>query len=340
MNIEHLKVNTHGASASWTAAVLCRFSADGTASESARGLAQSKTWRLAEHLPSCITIALMALVSAVQAANPPASLVMIPPQINYQGRLTTPANAPYNDTTHTIDLVLYPTASGGAKIWGERYAVQTRDGYFSVNLGSGGSQIPGVTNPPIWQVLWKADGASPDNFFMALTVRTAPDGSATTPVESTPRQQFLTAPFAYRAHQSVYATKADGLFSAAEGVQTPTLTNTTEVSIGAPTRVNIASPARVNVASPNFEINGRPMFIQTVQGTSGNTRTFTIPSGISTTFYNVVIAGWSCSTFSPAIQAVNINPFTPGTANVSFATTPSSSISVTVYFLGIAKEAF
>jgi hypothetical protein len=187
---------------------------------------------------SLMAIGLMALVSAVQGASPPASLVMIPPQINYQGRLVTTANVPYQDTTHTIDLVLYPTASGGTRIWGERYSVVTRDGYFSVNLGSGGTQIPGVTNPPIWQVLWKADGASPDNFFMALTVRTETNGTAlVSPVEATPRQQFLTAPFAYRAHQSVYATKADGLFSAPAGVQTPSLSSTTnEISVNVPLR--------------------------------------------------------------------------------------------------------
>lgn len=284
---------------------------------------------------------LMALASAVEAGSPPASLTMLPPQINYQGRLTTPANAPYNDATHTVDLVLYPTASGGTRIWGERYSVQTRDGYFSVNLGSSGSPIPGVTNPPIWQVLWKADGASPDNFFMALTVRTDQNGVAIpSPLEATPRQQFLTAPFAYRAHQSVYATRADGLFNAAQGVQTPTLTNTTDISVGSPTRVNIASAARVNVATPNFELNGRPMFVYVTAGTSGTTRSFSIPSGIDTTFYNVVIAGWSCSMSSPAMQSVFMNPFSPGTAAVNFATTPASSASVTVFFLGIAKGLF
>ena len=175
-----------------------------------------------------ISLVMMALAGAAHAGAPPASLVMIPPQINYQGRLVTTANAPYLDTTHTIDLVLYPTASGGTRIWGERYSVLTRDGYFSVNLGSGGTAIPGVTNPPIWQVLWKADGASPDTFFMALTVRTETNGTVlATPVEATPRQQFLTAPFAYRAHQSVYATRADGLFGAPQGVQTPSLSSTT-----------------------------------------------------------------------------------------------------------------
>jgi len=217
-----------------------------------------------------ISLVLMALAGAAHAGAPPASLVMIPPQINYQGRLVTTANAPYLDTTHTIDLVLYPTASGGTRIWGERYSVLTRDGYFSVNLGSGGTVIPGVTNPPIWQVLWKADGASPDTFFMALTVRTETNGTAlATPVEATPRQQFLTSPFAYRAHQSVYATRADGLFAAPQGVQTPSLSSTTnEIGVSVPMRINgtgggtvFANLVQAHGASPGLRLlnSGGPM---------------------------------------------------------------------------------
>jgi hypothetical protein len=216
-----------------------------------------------------MAIGLMALVSGVQAANPPASLVMIPPQINYQGRLVTPANSAYSDATHTIDLSLYPTASGGAKLWSERYAVQTRDGYFSVNLGSGGTALL-ASNLPIWQVLWKTDGASPDTFFMALTVRTDQTGNpVASPAEATPRQQFLSAPFAYRAHQSVYASKADGLFSAAQGVQTPSLSSTTnEISVEAPVRVKESASVYANRveghgASPELALlsSGGPLFL-------------------------------------------------------------------------------
>jgi hypothetical protein len=104
-----------------------------------------------------------------------------------------------------------------------------------------------VTNPPLYQVLWKADGASPDNFFMALTVRTETNGTVlANPVEATPRQQFMTAPFAYRAHQSVYATKADGLFGAPQGVQTPSLSSTTnEIGVSVPMRINGANGGTV-----------------------------------------------------------------------------------------------
>jgi hypothetical protein len=349
-----------------------------------------------------VAIGLMALVSVAQAANPPASLVMIPPQINYQGRLTTPANAPYNDSTHTIDLSLYPTASGGAKLWSERYSVQTRDGYFSVNLGSGGTGLL-ATNLPIWQVLWKTDGSSPDNFFMALTVRTDQNGAVlVNPAEATPRQQFLTAPFAYRAHQSVYATRADGLFVAPQGVQTASLSSTTnEIGVSAPLRVSDTAPIYANsvqahgaspslkllaagapmafginylggisvapthasaifigsqanvagagtelfldgrtvdIGTPSFTFNNRPMFVRTTGSTPLNgasSRVITVSHSINTSQYDVVVVGWIYSGTSPHIQSVFMNS-NQAAATVHFSSTPSA-LSVTVYFLGIAK---
>lgn len=353
-----------------------------------------------------MAIGLMALATATPAAPPPASLVMIPPQINYQGRLVTPANAPYNDATHTIDLSLYPTASGGAKIWSERYAVQTRDGYFSVSLGSGGTALLASNNLPIWQVLWKADGASPDTFFMALTVRTDQSGNPlASPAEATPRQQFLTAPFAYRAHQSVYATKADGLFSAPQGVQTPSLISTTnEIGVNVPVRVsgtsggivyanvvqahgaspglrmlnnngpvalgvnylggliiggishsseiyigaqaNTSGPGTdvrvdgrtVDIGTPGFTFNNRPMFVrtsETVAVNTGSTGT-SVPHGINTSQYDVVVIGWYYSASTPSVRAAYISSPTSVNGTILFSAIPSGG-TATLYFLGIAK---
>jgi hypothetical protein len=200
-----------------------------------------------------LAVGAMAIVSVAWAANPPAFLTMIPPQINYQGRLMTPTNSPYKDAAHLIDLTLYPMASGGAKLWSERYSVQTRDGYFSVNLGSGGaSQLPS-NNVPIWQVLWNFNGNETNELYMALTVRTGPDGSGlATPVESSPRQQFLTAPFAFRAHQSVYARKADAVFDASQGIQTPSISSTNgEIALNGDVRVPTADTIYANKVIPH-----------------------------------------------------------------------------------------
>ncbi len=225
---------------------------------------------------SVMAIGLILVSSAAWAASPPASLTMVPPYINYQGRLVTPTNSPYADATHTIDLSLYPTASGGTKVWSERYAVQTKDGYFSVNLSSGGVGLLASNNLPVWQVLWRTDPASPDTYFMALTVRTDQNGNPiANPAEATPRQQFLTAPFTFRSHQSVYATKADGLFDAAQGIQTPVVSGVSnELTLNANVKVAPAltvyanrlvpqgtSGMRVYSGGANMYIGGETAFV-------------------------------------------------------------------------------
>jgi hypothetical protein len=225
-----------------------------------------------------------------QAAAPPASLQMIPPAINYQGRLMTPTNTPYSDATHSIVLSLYPTASGETnKLWSERYSVQTRDGYFSVNLGEGGEGllVPTNLNKAIWQVLWKdvTDASSPNTFFMALALKTDSSGNPlATPVESSPRQQFLTTPFAYRAHQSVYASKADGLFTAG-GIYTTNLSAT---------NINTASLSANSINTAGLTVGNGPMFVtrDVAYDYTAILPEFTVPHGFTPGDYDVFVVGW------------------------------------------------
>lgn len=179
---------------------------------------------------TAVVVALVLMFGIVAHAAPPASVSGIPEYVNYQGRLVAPSGLPYSNTTHTVELRLYDSAGGGNKVWAERYSTKTQDGYFSILMGSGGTQIDGLTNK-LWKVLWK-EGAGSDNFYLGLTVVTDAQGSPlSSPTEATPRQQFLSSPFAYRAHQSVYATKASELFDAAKGIQTPSITSTGEVAV-------------------------------------------------------------------------------------------------------------
>jgi hypothetical protein len=58
--------------------------------------------------------------------------------INYQGRLTDLSGNPVVDGTHSITVRLYDAqaAAEGASKWADTYSVQTKNGYFSVVLGS------------------------------------------------------------------------------------------------------------------------------------------------------------------------------------------------------------
>ncbi len=58
------------------------------------------------------------------------------PQINYQGRLTTPANIAVTNGDYDIVFKLYTVPTGGVAIWTESDTVQVTDGLFSIMLGS------------------------------------------------------------------------------------------------------------------------------------------------------------------------------------------------------------
>jgi hypothetical protein len=194
---------------------------------------------------SITVIVWMALANTTWAGQPPASITMVPPQINYQGRLVTVNNTPYTNALHMLDLALYPEASN-TKLWQERYFVQTRDGYFSVNMGTG---TPQGSYPPLWNVLWKTNASDTDKFYMGITVWTDPLTARTnaTAVEATPRQQFLSAPFAMRSFQSVYASKADGIFQASQGVSTPTLISPTNNEIAVNAHLHVDNTIRTSL---------------------------------------------------------------------------------------------
>ena len=57
-------------------------------------------------------------------------------QINYQGKLATPAGVAVSDGTYSMVFRLYNVASGGSNIWSETQTVTVTDGLFSVMLGS------------------------------------------------------------------------------------------------------------------------------------------------------------------------------------------------------------
>jgi len=61
----------------------------------------------------------------------------VPQLINYQALLLDPATGlPVLDGTYTIAFSIYDVASGGIATWTESQSVQTKDGLYSVLLGS------------------------------------------------------------------------------------------------------------------------------------------------------------------------------------------------------------
>ena len=107
--------------------------------------------------------------------------------LSYQGKLTDTFGLPVADTTYTRRFRLYAVPSGGTQFWKETQNVRTKDGLFSVLLGS-------VT--PI--------GSVPDAGAAYLGMAVA--GGA----EMTPRLRIASAAYAYLTARAANADLLQG----------------------------------------------------------------------------------------------------------------------------------
>lgn len=130
----------------------------------------------------------------------------VPALTNYQGRLTDAnGNAAPDGSGYEIELRLWPAATGGTTpIWATRFGgVVVKNGALSLILGGGGTAIDGAQTTDL-----KAAFASP-SVFLAMTVTKGAAGAPiANPSEILPRQQWMTAPYAFRA-ESVSSDSVD-----------------------------------------------------------------------------------------------------------------------------------
>jgi hypothetical protein len=296
-----------------------------------------------------IAIGIVVAGTGAYAANPPASLSTVPELVNYQGRLVVGDGTPYSNTTHEIELHLYEQAGDSTAVWGEAYSVETQDGYFSVMLGSGGTPLAGSTQE-LWKVMWSRGGGSPDTYFMGLTILTTPDGNPLAlPVEASPRQQFVTSPFAFRAHQSVYAAAATDEFQAPQGINTSTINSTSDVEVTSSLRITgtgnslhtneIISDqnSSLEIGSDALMFNGMKLFVFKKQYFAGNSTSaveFNV-SGINSGEYDLMIVGWECDNVTPNVTPRSVYMKDGFKARLEFPTSVTADGYVRV--LGIRK---
>ena len=115
---------------------------------------------------------LLALVLITPAVSVNAE---VPSTMNYQGRLTDDSGNPVADVPHNVTFKIYDDTS--ALWWEESHVVTTTDGFFSVELGSGGSPLT-------------ADVFDHGECWMGITVDADP--------EIGPRTRLNTVPYAFR----------------------------------------------------------------------------------------------------------------------------------------------
>jgi len=105
----------------------------------------------------------------------PGETSVVPPLLQYQGRLTDPGTGePVDDGAYTMTFRLYDVDSGGTPLWTETKDVMVEGGVFSTALGDTAALDPGLFNG---QSLWLGTKVGAD-------------------AEATPRQLILPAPYA------------------------------------------------------------------------------------------------------------------------------------------------
>jgi hypothetical protein len=114
----------------------------------------------------------------------------VPQLINYQGLLIDASTGqPVPDGTHNISFSIYDTPTGGSAIWTESQSVQTKNGLYSVTLGS--------TTPLTPDIL------SGTEKYLGIKVGSDP--------EMTPRKRIVSVAYALMSEE---ADKLDGKHAA------------------------------------------------------------------------------------------------------------------------------
>lgn len=108
--------------------------------------------------------AAVAVPSLTSAAVPTTSVTQtVPGTMNYQGYLADPSTGnPYVDGIYTLDIRIWSASSGGTCLWGGKYSVYVKDGYFNIMLGDSSAQAltssdgttPTYGNTLLWKALW------------------------------------------------------------------------------------------------------------------------------------------------------------------------------------------
>lgn len=162
----------------------------------------------------CAAIA-ATLTTAAFAAAPTSATQFTPKLMNYQGYLANPSTGvAYTDGIYQLECRLYRQASGGTAIWGGRYSVYVKGGYFNLMLGDTSATNLGLTyaNNDLWRALWSDTAvavASRNDLWLGVTPLQGPTGaSISSPTEISPRQQLLCGPYAFRAQAAEYANES------------------------------------------------------------------------------------------------------------------------------------
>ncbi len=188
-------------------------------------------------LTSIVFAALAFLAASVSAS--------VPTYMSYQGRVSDAAgtligaSSPVN---RTVTFKFYSASTGGTALYAEAQTVTISAGEFSVLLGNGTgvSTFKGPSAPAVTPYI-TLPSIMTGNIYLGVTVD---DGTAAADPEITPRQQIVSAAYAFRAQ--VAETVVDGALGTAMIANTAVTTD--KLGGGAVTNAKLATDA-VNTAN-------------------------------------------------------------------------------------------
>jgi len=183
---------------------------------------------------------LAATLLATLLAFTSTAFAAVPSLLSYQGRVSDASGTPIGNTSpvnRTVTFKLYSTSTGGVPLYAEAQTVTLSVGEFSVLLGNG-TGVSGFRGPsaPATTPLITLQSIMSGNIYLGVTVD---DGTAAADPEITPRQQIVSAAYAFRAQ--VAETVVDGALNTAMIANTAITTD--KLSGGAVTNAKLANDA-------------------------------------------------------------------------------------------------
>ncbi|NCC51043.1 MAG: hypothetical protein EOM20_07490 [Spartobacteria bacterium] len=133
----------------------------------------------------------------------------VPAALNYQGELTDNLGGPLTSGYYHIEFRIWehPTESGDANlIWGRMFPLHVMDGgIFNILLSDDGGEVSDPT--PQTNDLREAFGD--EDRYLGLTITRTPAGDVSSPVEISPRQRLVSAPYAFHSQHATFAINAN-----------------------------------------------------------------------------------------------------------------------------------